>query len=905
MELTKGWRKGSSARADRRLLTGAGTGALVVAAHALWPDGAAGVATFLSAFFLASILAWVGVRHAPRHRRRPWTLLALGVALSTLGHVINDGYGWLGREVPDVSFADSFWLGSYIAVAGGLHLMNPRRARGVFDVDALVDALVAAVLAALLLWDAVLADLVSEQTLAPLSRAVSAGYPILDVVLLSLTIRLAIDRARTYTLSLTMLAAAVVVWLASDFGSLVADGPSAEGWIATGWMSAALLLGGSIAVGTKSAELEEAAAPSDVQPASRRMWLVIWPLIVPMLVSVQGYLEGEATNPIVLLLAMISLIALASIRAQRLIQEVEAAHTRTELSKQRHRAIAAHSADAVLILDGSGYVTEGSGDVQRLLGVDGEDLNDLHVTDALKGSEPGAVGDIISMVTHAPDAGLEVELQVQHPDGRDRWLATRVVNLLGDEAVSGIVMHLQDVTDKKRAEEELVHRAFHDSLTGLANRPLFVDRIEQALRRRERAGTAPSVLFLDIDGFKSVNDRFGHAAGDILLKEVGARLERATRGADTIGRLGGDEFAVLIEDSGRGDEAQGTAERILSSLTLPAELDGRLITVSASIGVALAGAEATATSLLRNADIAMYRAKAGGKARVVTFSAQMGDEAGEDLQLRTDLPDALERGQLELYYQPVIDLADQQVVGFEALIRWNHPTLGLLSPDRFIPLSETTGLIIPIGAWVLEEACTQAMRWQEHCGGRRNTMAVNLSARQLASDEVIDAVAHTLARTGLDPADLVLEITETTLIEDPLDAGRRLEALRRIGVQLAIDDFGTGFSSLSHLRQFPVDILKINRSFTQTITDDGGLPPIVRGLLDLGRTLGLTLVAEGIELDLQRRALTDEDCQLGQGFYFSRPLRAADAEDLLPTRGERVPESTGQGAEMAFPPVAR
>jgi diguanylate cyclase (GGDEF)-like protein len=378
-----------------------------------------------------------------------------------------------------------------------------------------------------------------------------------------------------------------------------------------------------------------------------------------------------------------------------------------------------------------------------------------------------------------------------------------------------------------------------------------------------------------------VNDRFGHAAGDALLREVAGRLAHVVRSGDTVARLGGDELAVLIEEHHLGaDEAGTTAERILQALSVPVELEGQLIAVTASIGVAVGDGSSTAGSLLRDADIAMYRAKAAGKAQVVVYDSAMGAEAGEVARLQSDLASAAERDQLYLLYQPVIDLADDRVVGFEALVRWRHPELGVLAPDRFIPLAEETGLIVPLGRWVLEAACRTAARWVA-AGHPDLTVAVNLSGRQIASDDVVDHVRGALAGSGLAPRNLVLEMTETALVADAAAAARRLQALRGLGVRLAVDDFGTGYSSLSYLRQFPIDILKIDRSFVETITEDAQIPPIVRGLLDLGHTLDLEIVAEGIERDVQRSWLRDARCDLGQGFLFARPLPEDEADALL------------------------
>jgi diguanylate cyclase (GGDEF)-like protein len=455
--------------------------------------------------------------------------------------------------------------------------------------------------------------------------------------------------------------------------------------------------------------------------------------------------------------------------------------------------------------------------------------------------------------------------------------------MLDDPVVEGIVANVQDVTDRKRAEDELRHQAFHDGLTGLANRGLLVDRIEQAVRRAGRRGVDPAVIYLDLDGFKGVNDRYGHDGGDQLLRAVGQRLTATVRSEDTVARLGGDEFAVLIDENHEeAAEATTTAERILQALTAPVEVAGHEVRISASLGVAAGSVGCTADELLRNADLAMYQAKGAGKGRVVVYDEAMGSEAGEMVLLEADLARALADEQMEVHYQPVVELASERVVGFEALLRWQHPRLGRIAPDRFIPIAEANGLIVEIGRWVLETACATAARWQgPGDDGPDVTMAVNLSARQVASDGIVDDVRRALAGSGLAPSALVLEMTETALVEDPVSAASRLQALSDLGVRIAIDDFGTGYSSLAYLRQFPIDILKIDRSFVDTITEPGDLPPIVRGLLDLGHTLDLEIVAEGIERGTQRDGLRRESCDLGQGFLFSAAVPAEEAERLL------------------------
>ncbi len=432
--------------------------------------------------------------------------------------------------------------------------------------------------------------------------------------------------------------------------------------------------------------------------------------------------------------------------------------------------------------------------------------------------------------------------------------------------------------DLLSAQGQLRYQAFHDTLTGLPNRQLVLDRAEQLLARARRDHRSVPALFIDIDGFKHVNDSFGHAAGDQLLRTVAARLLSVVREGDTVGRLGGDEFVILLDQSTLTIAPQLVAERALVVLRAPIELGGtseRPLSISASIGITM-GPHATADALLRDADIALYRAKEQGKDRYSLFELGGETVADDRLRLEIDLHDAIESRQFFLLYQPTFDLQSKTVTGVEALIRWRHPSRGVIAPDQFIPLAEATGMIVPIGRWVLTEACLQAAEW--HRRGYPIGIAVNVSGRQLDSDRFLDDVSEALIHSGLDPVTLTLEITETRLMEDPDGAAERLASLKALGVRIAIDDFGTGYSSLSYLRRFPVDALKIDRSFISGIATSSESAAIVRSLVQLGKTLGLQTLGEGIEEPDQLRGLQREQCDLGQGFLLSRPLDVAGIE---------------------------
>jgi diguanylate cyclase (GGDEF)-like protein len=450
--------------------------------------------------------------------------------------------------------------------------------------------------------------------------------------------------------------------------------------------------------------------------------------------------------------------------------------------------------------------------------------------------------------------------------------------------------------ERQRADEELTRRqeelaflATHDTLTGLPNRTLILDRVEQMLMRSRRNQTPVAALFVDLDNFKSINDTLGHGAGDGLLRAVAARLDGIVRATDALGRLGGDEFVVIAEELSLAAGPEMIAERLLEALKeqfkLP-ELQTRL-TVTASIGIAM-GERASAEELLRDADIAMYRAKLDGRNRYVVFESGMQDAVQSRMELEMDLRDALERDEFFLVYQPTFDLQTMNPTGVEALIRWNSPTRGLVQPNDFIPLLEETGLIVEIGKWVLNEACRQGSVWR--AAGYPISMAVNISGRQLDTDELIADVREALSESGLDPCALTIEITETTLMRNAEETASRLAAIKQLGVRIAIDDFGTGYSSLAHLQRFPVDALKIDRSFITGLAhnEEGGT--LIHSLVQLGKALSIETLAEGIEQPQELTLLRDEQCDSGQGFLFAKPLDVAASEEFL--RNWRNPTAT-------------
>ncbi|MEY2571534.1 MAG: hypothetical protein QOE63_1884, partial [Acidimicrobiaceae bacterium] len=750
--------------------------------------------------------------------------------------------------------------------------------------DALFDSLAVGTMSLLLLWGLAIESIVTDRSASASVQAVWAAYPVADAILLALVARTLAKRRTRAAIGLPF-ATGVLCWLAGDLGFLLltAD-PATDRWLDMGWMIGAILFA-QACWRRVDPDAEPATHPPEAGSVLGQSGIAIalLPLCIPGGLELLGYLRGDEQNPIPGLLATAVLIAVAFVRTSRLFHSEQRARAEARSSRRHYERLAANSSDAVILVDAAARIMNESPQLAALCGHPGQSTVGVDPMQIVDRVDADVVNDAFARSTTSPGEVISIEVRVRRADGSRIWLSARLVNLFDDPDVGGIIVNLHDITDRKRAEDELSHQAFHDPLTGLANRALFRDRLEHAQQRLARLGEDPVVVYLDLDGFKNVNDGLGHEAGDDLLRVVAVRLLGAVRTGDTVARLGGDEFAILIEASAHAvDEATTLADRCLQALSAPIKLGDQTAKISASIGIAIGDPDATSTSLLRNADVAMYRAKTSGKAQWILFDPIMRAAADERLQLETDLARALELHELRVVYQPVVELQGQHIVGFEALARWDHPTLGLIPPDKFIPIAEENGLIVPIGEWVLKTACLVGARWQRDYPTTPGlTMAVNLSARQLASPDLVVAVAEALAHSGLAPSGLVLEMTETALIQDAPVAAARLHELHDIGVRLAIDDFGTGYSSLSYLRQFPIDILKIDRSFVNTITDRTQIPAIVRGLLDLGRTLELEMVAEGVEDEVQLEGLRDQNCGYAQGFLFARPLDAVDAELLL------------------------
>ena len=569
----------------------------------------------------------------------------------------------------------------------------------------------------------------------------------------------------------------------------------------------------------------------------------------------------------------------------RIVGEAQAAasrertlHGELEASERRFRTLVTNSTDVVMIVGRDGRIAYQSPAVERVLG---------HSPSSRLGHPVGVMAHphdaeyfrtVLNELSALPGAERTLELRTRHADGSWRILDATAKNLLDDPAVSGIVINCRDVTERRALEEQLKHEALHDPLTTLANRALFVDRVGHALSRRDNPDST-GVLFMDLDDFKTINDSLGHAAGDELLQAVAQRLKGNLRVEDTVARLGGDEFAVLVEDSDP-DMVMQVGQRLLDALRAPFEIAGKQVHIGASVGTAMSGVDnRQAEVLLRNADVAMYTAKSRGKGRLEVFEASMHTAAVTRLELKADLERALDRGELRVRYQPIFHLESGALDGFEALVRWRHPDRGEVGPGDFVPLAEETGLIVPIGRWVLVQACRQAKAWQT-AGGAGVKVSVNLAARQLRDPEIVTMVSSVLSETGLDPDALTLELTESSIMQD--DEGR-LQELRGLGIHLGLDDFGTGYSSLSYLSRFPIETLKIDRSFTSRLGGPDEETALVRSVIQLAASMGMETVGEGIERPEQLERLRELGCTYGQGFLLARPMDAIRATTLATT----------------------
>lgn len=546
-------------------------------------------------------------------------------------------------------------------------------------------------------------------------------------------------------------------------------------------------------------------------------------------------------------------------------------------SEAWYRSLVQHGNDMIVVLDRQANVRYFSPSIEYLHGPGTSAAGQL--ADRVHPNDRSAVAARFARAFETPGSQPPIEMRALHSDGSWRWLEMIYTNQFDDPTVAGLIINLRDITERKEAEAQLAHQALHDALTGLPNRVLLVDRLDHALARAARNETNVGVVFLDLDRFKLVNDTRGHGAGDSLLASVAVRLQEVARTTDTVARFGGDEFVFVREDVGETDELVEVARQLCSELAMQFDVDGSEVRCTASAGVAISHGSTDAGALLRDADAAMYDAKESARGGVSAFDDSIRIRAENRFETERALRTALERDELTLVYQPIVTLDTGEIVGAEALLRWQHPERGIVGPDEFIDLAEETGLIVPIGAAVLEWATRQLAAWSTGAATPTLGIAVNVSAAQLRHPDLPSLVAASLEAAGLAPERLTLEITESSLVEDTLACAERLAALKAIGVQIVLDDFGVRHSSLGYLNRMPVDGLKIDRVFVHRIGREPRDTAIISAILAMADTLDLSVIAEGIETSLQHRVLAELGCQFAQGFRYSKPQKA---EELLP-----------------------
>ncbi len=549
-------------------------------------------------------------------------------------------------------------------------------------------------------------------------------------------------------------------------------------------------------------------------------------------------------------------------------------------SEQWFRGLVQHSSDVIAVLDEAGVFTYASPAAEDLFGLRPEHLRGRSFPELLPQDDLDGLDTVRRAIRSRPPGARNLELTLERPDKTRRTAEVTITDLREDPSVNGLVLNIRDITDRKKLEDDLRHQVLHDDLTGLGSRVQFSNQLTEALGPNRRAGSKVAALFIDIDDFKNVNDSLGHAAGDQLLVEISARLQTRLRLRDRAARFGGDEFAVVLSDVYGESDVIGVADRIVAELSQPVTLLGQEVRMGVSVGIAIdEDGTLSAEDLIRSADVAMYEAKEQGKGRWAMFESSMADQTIERFEISNTLGAAIENEELMVYYQPIVDLNDGHTVGVEALVRWNHPERGMISPGSFIPIAEKNGLIVPLGKYVLEKAARQVATWRKD--GHDIYASINVSPVQLQRDGIVTEILDIVDDAGLDRHAVVLELTESALINDFELIVARIDALRDAGLRVAIDDFGTGYATLKYAEEFAADILKVDQSFVARLEDQEE-STIVATVLSIAESMGAQTIAEGIEVPDQHRRLLAMGCQLGQGYYFTRPAPAqAITETLL------------------------
>jgi len=813
--------------------------------------------------------------------RRAWLLISFAFASFCIGDIL-----WFWMEVvlgasPYPSIADLGYLAFYPLLLVGL-LAQPRE-RPENLLRAALDLAIVIVGTGTVVWYLILAPVAAAASSDGLTSLLALAYPVGDLlVVFALAATLMSRLVDTSRPALTLLGLGLVLNVVADLS--YARLSLEDSYVSGGWMDWCYLLAW-VLMGL--AAYSQARSQATSTPDTRLV--PIHPVSFPPYLAVAGVYavlllaSGSADSSQRVVVAG-ALLVTGLVVARQVITSRENARLLADVaatrSAARFRAIIQNANDVIAVLDRTGAISYVAPSILRLVGRPADSFRGQKFDTLVAPEDAPLALELLRSAMQHPGPGDTIGCRVQTKDDRPLYVEANVNNLLDDPLVAGLVVTMRDVTERRTFEEQLRNQAFHDPLTGLANRALLANRCEHALWRGQRRNANPSLLYLDIDDFKQINDTLGHRVGDRVLVEVAGRISGALRAEDTAARLGGDEFAILIDETHSVDEALAVADRIIASLVAPIDIDGAAVVVRASIGIVRPAARLSdPADLLRDADIAMYEAKRAARGGYRVFEPAMFAATVERVSLEADLRTALAAGQFELVYQPLFDLSALNIAGVEALLRWNHPTRGLVMPMEFIPVAERTGEIIPIGRWVIEQACATVSGLNAAEDVRPIRANVNVSASQL-EPRLVDDVAGILWRTGL-PADLlVLEITESVFGAARSSRLGVLTAIRSLGVRVSIDDFGTGYSSLSVLRDLPVDELKIDRSFIERLRSEGEAG-LIEAIIKLGHDFNLSVVGEGIEVEEQQLALRTLGCDVGQGFLLGRPGPAAGVAALL------------------------
>ncbi|HVW69003.1 MAG TPA: EAL domain-containing protein [Steroidobacteraceae bacterium] len=850
----------------------------------LFCDGPANLAATIVAFAVAR-------RLRAGTLRRAWTWFGRALGLYLVGTTITI-ISWLHGVDPFPGPSDIFFSAFYPAMLVAALLLIRAAAIRVPWSQLSLDAAIFVIGFGTFFWFLVNHPATSHTQVDVLKAWIGEAYAGLDCVVLLLLGVLLLTGSEGRRIPLLLMAGFATMFLADMFWSLAKMG----GYYASGEVQDVFYL--ACYVPWTAAGREQMRAPvkraSAITPAADTLTraLPYAALLTALLVLVYmsradiGGPAGVMTTVVFTLTLLLMIRQGVVLRGDAAVREKRAAR----MVEDRFASLIANASDVIMIVEVDGALRFVSPAGERTLGFRPDEVTGKNLLDVWIGSDIERLRTLLAEIAAIPSGTVgPVELAVER--GANRYVLECVgSNLTADPAVGGLALNFRDISERKALEEQLRRMAFHDPLTLLANRTLFKDRVQHALALAQRGHFPVAVLFLDLDNFKTINDSLGHDAGDRLLQAVAQRIVQSTRPSDTVARLGGDEFAVLLERVTITAEVQRVAESLIEALGTAFALNGMEVRVAASIGVAFSTTAAGAEALLGNADIAMYHAKAAGKNRYAVFEPQMQDVLHERLRLEADIGRALIEHEFFLEYQPIVDLGTGSLLGVEALVRWRHPRAGVLMPAQFIPVAEECGQIVKLGRWVLAEACRALIAWRGCvAGGNGLRVSVNISGRHLQHGELLQDVAYALESSGLEPPNLVIELTESTIMYNTDANLERLQQLKALGVRLALDDFGTGYSSLSYLHRFPIDILKIDRSFVSRLTNSDNGPELARAVITLGETLGLDTVAEGIELEPQVTALLGLRCVAGQGFLFAEagPLEALTNSSFVARRNER------------------